>query len=240
MRSWLTSHIHKTLKSEFSSGDATCLSLSFKSFLLKLLVFKLFVGDLFIFIWLQKFKWGQQICVYNLNSYPCVFRTMLTQEALISVKGISLSSYLEGLMAKTISVNAGKVNYRHYNNLTQRVFIVEAFRYFMHFVCVRVGRRWSGSSHDWIQKSRSWRRPLVVQCGCLWQQLLQINDAGLPMNCWTSQKHTTGVFVCQHSLTVPPTGPNYVCKQADDRFKKHTRLTSTALEAHRTSSCDHV
>lgn len=39
----------------------------------------------------------------------CVFRTVLTQEALISVKGISLSSYLEGLMAKTISVNAGKV-----------------------------------------------------------------------------------------------------------------------------------
>uniref|UniRef100_A0A8D0CTU6 PRELI domain containing 3B n=1 Tax=Sander lucioperca TaxID=283035 RepID=A0A8D0CTU6_SANLU len=34
--------------------------------------------------------------------------TVLTQEALISVKGISLSSYLEGLMAKTISVNAGK------------------------------------------------------------------------------------------------------------------------------------
>lgn len=38
-----------------------------------------------------------------------VFRTVLTQEALISVKGVSLSSYLEGLMAKTISVNAGKV-----------------------------------------------------------------------------------------------------------------------------------
>lgn len=39
----------------------------------------------------------------------CVYRTVLTQEALISVKGVSLSSYLEGLMAKTISVNAGKV-----------------------------------------------------------------------------------------------------------------------------------
>lgn len=36
-------------------------------------------------------------------------RTVLTQEALISVKGVSLSSYLEGLMAKTISVNASKV-----------------------------------------------------------------------------------------------------------------------------------
>uniref|UniRef100_H3D381 PRELI domain containing 3B n=2 Tax=Tetraodon nigroviridis TaxID=99883 RepID=H3D381_TETNG len=35
-------------------------------------------------------------------------KTVLTQEALISVKGVSLSSYLEGLMAKTISVNASK------------------------------------------------------------------------------------------------------------------------------------
>uniref|UniRef100_UPI003AB0403F PRELI domain containing protein 3B-like isoform X4 n=1 Tax=Centroberyx gerrardi TaxID=166262 RepID=UPI003AB0403F len=48
-------------------------------------------------------------------------KTVLTQEALITVKGISLSSYLEGLMAKTISVNASKL---------------------------RVGRRWSGSSGD--------------------------------------------------------------------------------------------
>lgn len=39
----------------------------------------------------------------------CSLRTVLTQEALISVKGVSLSSYLEGLMAKTISVNASKV-----------------------------------------------------------------------------------------------------------------------------------
>ncbi|RVE70310.1 hypothetical protein OJAV_G00063370 [Oryzias javanicus] len=35
-------------------------------------------------------------------------KTILTQEALISVKGVSLSNYLEGLMAKTISVNASK------------------------------------------------------------------------------------------------------------------------------------
>ncbi|XP_023651264.1 PRELI domain containing protein 3B [Paramormyrops kingsleyae] len=35
-------------------------------------------------------------------------KTILTQEALISVKGVSLSSYLEGLMASTISTNAGK------------------------------------------------------------------------------------------------------------------------------------
>lgn len=38
-----------------------------------------------------------------------VFRTVLTQEAIISVKGVSLSSYLEGVMASTISANAGKV-----------------------------------------------------------------------------------------------------------------------------------
>ncbi|KAG7472859.1 hypothetical protein MATL_G00113650 [Megalops atlanticus] len=35
-------------------------------------------------------------------------KTVLTQEAIISVKGMSLSSYLEGLMASNISTNAGK------------------------------------------------------------------------------------------------------------------------------------
>uniref|UniRef100_V9LEV5 Slowmo-like 1 n=1 Tax=Callorhinchus milii TaxID=7868 RepID=V9LEV5_CALMI len=34
--------------------------------------------------------------------------TVLTQEAIITVKGVSLSSYLEGLMANTISANARK------------------------------------------------------------------------------------------------------------------------------------
>ncbi|XP_011817581.1 PREDICTED: protein slowmo homolog 2 isoform X2 [Colobus angolensis palliatus] len=35
-------------------------------------------------------------------------KTVLTQEAIITVKGVSLSSYLEGLMASTISSNASK------------------------------------------------------------------------------------------------------------------------------------
>ncbi|XP_036100519.1 PRELI domain containing protein 3B-like isoform X2 [Molossus molossus] len=35
-------------------------------------------------------------------------KTVLTQEAIIAVKGVSLSSYLEGLMANTISSNASK------------------------------------------------------------------------------------------------------------------------------------
>ncbi|KAM4691672.1 PRELI domain containing protein 3B [Rhinophrynus dorsalis] len=35
-------------------------------------------------------------------------KTILTQEAIISVKGVSLSSYLEGMMANTISTNANK------------------------------------------------------------------------------------------------------------------------------------
>ncbi|XP_036395780.1 PRELI domain containing protein 3A isoform X2 [Megalops cyprinoides] len=35
--------------------------------------------------------------------------TVLTQEAIITVKGVSLSSYLEGLMALTMSANARKV-----------------------------------------------------------------------------------------------------------------------------------
>lgn len=39
------------------------------------------------------------------------YRTVLTQEAIITVKGISLSSYLESLMANTISSNARKVHF---------------------------------------------------------------------------------------------------------------------------------
>lgn len=35
-------------------------------------------------------------------------RTVLTQEAIITVKGVSLSSYLEGLMASMASSNARK------------------------------------------------------------------------------------------------------------------------------------
>ncbi|KAM8914595.1 PRELI domain containing protein 3B [Spinachia spinachia] len=35
-------------------------------------------------------------------------KTILTQEAIISVKGVSLSSYLEGVLASTMSANAGK------------------------------------------------------------------------------------------------------------------------------------
>jgi len=35
-------------------------------------------------------------------------KTVLTQEAIITVKGMSLGSYLEGMMANTISKNAGK------------------------------------------------------------------------------------------------------------------------------------
>lgn len=42
---------------------------------------------------------------------PFLFcRTVLTQEATITVKGISLGSYLESLMASTISSNAKKVS----------------------------------------------------------------------------------------------------------------------------------
>ncbi|TNN66368.1 PRELI domain containing protein 3B [Liparis tanakae] len=35
-------------------------------------------------------------------------KTILTQEAIISVKGVSLSSYLEGVLASSMSANAGK------------------------------------------------------------------------------------------------------------------------------------
>jgi len=49
---------------------------------------------------------------FSLGIYFSLFsyRTVLTQEAIITVKGISLSSYLESLMANTISSNARKVH----------------------------------------------------------------------------------------------------------------------------------
>lgn len=62
----------------------------------------------FVSLWDQK---------HSTSFSVCVFRTVLTQEALISVKGVSLSSYLESLMAKTISVNAGKVTSHSERNL---------------------------------------------------------------------------------------------------------------------------
>uniref|UniRef100_A0A8C4Q4E6 PRELI domain containing 3A n=1 Tax=Eptatretus burgeri TaxID=7764 RepID=A0A8C4Q4E6_EPTBU len=45
--------------------------------------------------------------VYRPHPDDCQ-RTLLTQEAIISVKGVSLSSYLEAMMASTISANAKK------------------------------------------------------------------------------------------------------------------------------------
>lgn len=49
--------------------------------------------------------------VLRIIQFPALcFRTILTQEAIISVKGVSLSSYLEGIMANTISSNAKKVS----------------------------------------------------------------------------------------------------------------------------------
>ena len=35
-------------------------------------------------------------------------KTLLTQEAVVTVRGVPLSSYLEGFLTNTISVNAGK------------------------------------------------------------------------------------------------------------------------------------
>lgn len=51
---------------------------------------------------------GVHFC-FNFVQIIISSRTILTQEAIIYVKGVSLSSYLEGVMANTISTNAGKV-----------------------------------------------------------------------------------------------------------------------------------
>lgn len=43
------------------------------------------------------------------NHPSLLLSTILTQEAIIRVKGVSLSSYLEGMMARRMSANARKV-----------------------------------------------------------------------------------------------------------------------------------
>lgn len=47
------------------------------------------------------------VCLSHLS--PLLLSTVLTQEAIITVKGVSLSSYLEGMMARRMSANARKV-----------------------------------------------------------------------------------------------------------------------------------
>ncbi|KAM4582359.1 PRELI domain containing protein 3B isoform 1-T2 [Fundulus diaphanus] len=69
-----------------------------------------YVPDIFYFFIFLFFNCSEVPCTnFCLISFkPSFFRTILTQEAIISVKGVSLSSYLEGVMANTISTNAGK------------------------------------------------------------------------------------------------------------------------------------
>lgn len=65
-------------------------------------------------------------------------RTVLTQEAIITVKGISLGSYLESLMATTISSNAKKV---HSSEQGPEAFCVVSYE---------VGHVWSlGPPEEW-------------------------------------------------------------------------------------------
>lgn len=47
--------------------------------------------------------------VCSASRYKLHLSTILTQEAIITVKGVSLSSYLEGMMARRMTANARKV-----------------------------------------------------------------------------------------------------------------------------------
>lgn len=59
---------------------------------------------------------------------PCLpLSTILTQEAIITVKGVSLSSYLEGMMAMRMSANARKVNQNKNKNTTICIHTVSIF-----------------------------------------------------------------------------------------------------------------
>lgn len=53
----------------------------------------------------------QTRCGFAVSNHPLPLprSTVLTQEAIIRVKGVSLSSYLEGMMARRMSANARKV-----------------------------------------------------------------------------------------------------------------------------------
>lgn len=44
-----------------------------------------------------------------------LLRTVLTQEAIITVKGVSLGSYLEAMMARSMSANARKVTHNMFS-----------------------------------------------------------------------------------------------------------------------------
>lgn len=152
----------------------------------------------------------------------CAFRTVLTQEALISVKGVSLSSYLEGLMAKTISVNANKV-LRDWLGLggptgaapeTPRTSPLSLYssKRCSASVCLRVGRPWNGSSDDWTQKSKSWQQQRVERCGSPWPPPLQTNDRVLIQ--WTSRTfpHTWRVSGAWQPQSRPPAPPPSLCE----------------------------
>uniref|UniRef100_A0A3Q3XCY5 PRELI/MSF1 domain-containing protein n=1 Tax=Mola mola TaxID=94237 RepID=A0A3Q3XCY5_MOLML len=99
-------------------------------------------------------------------------KTVLTQEALISVKGVSLSSYLEGLMAKTISVNAGKVTMpsTSLNNVPNSSILFIAVHQSLHLmfsntlVLSSSGSRGNGVGHQAI-KHRNRR----VGSNCSWK-----------------------------------------------------------------------
>jgi hypothetical protein len=58
-------------------------------------------------------------------------KTLLTQEAVVTVRGIPLSSYLEGFLANTISVNANKGRQVLFlYNYLYKLFFFTHFRHF--------------------------------------------------------------------------------------------------------------
>lgn len=183
-RSWHTNHIRRILKS--------------KTLLLN------------NFFWCSEILRGLN---WVLFTFFCAFRTVLTQEALISVKGVSLSSYLEGLMAKTISVNANKVasssaGMRGFEQRSSRQERANCLPFKSpSSIFLRVGRPWNGSSDDWTQKSKSWQQRRVEVSGFPWQRPWQTSD--LVLNQWTSRTfpHTSCVGGACSPQSHPPVPP---------------------------------
>lgn len=140
----------------------------------------------------------------------CTLRTVLTQEALISVKGVSLSSYLEGLMAKTISVNASKVMQTSPQHPVQphpSLYSVETL-----FLCLLSGPGGHGMGHQTIKRRNrraggdgAWKYPCSHGSGRGRQMI---------MASWTSWPlgHILTPRVCGAAVSSPGASPVLVCE----------------------------
>lgn len=107
--------------------------------------------------------------------------TVLTQEAIITVKGVSLSSYLEGMMARRMSANARKVT-ANKNSTFIFLFLFHPLHVDLNFVSsnkdiadfLACHLTWTPLSSLLFQGRSYWTYsqkllfPVVFTCLCVW------------------------------------------------------------------------